>query len=160
MPKFAPPPPLAPETWRALLDAATKFAALKPWKTVSDREVVGVIDPATQETRIGVVLGNAGQIFAAVFYRRAAGLRWILQMLDDPSGWENLDRADELDALKVEFVPKRELWSEELAALTLAGFKPSGKSSIWPQFRSAEPGWHPWFINQTEAAQLLADLPR
>ena len=65
--------------------------------------MVGVIDPATQETRIGVVLGNAGQIFAAVFYRRAAGLRWILQMLDDPSGWENLDRADELDALKVEF---------------------------------------------------------
>jgi len=160
MPKFAPPPPVAPETWRALLDASTAFAAAKPWEYMYDSDVVGLIDTVTGETRIGCVLGAAGSIFAAVFYRRPAGLRWMLQMLDDAPDPEDLNSADGMDCLKVEFVPKRELWKEDLAMLKAAGFKPAGKGSVWPQFRSADPGWLPWHINQTEAGQLLANLPR
>ncbi|MBM3835998.1 MAG: hypothetical protein FJ403_22585 [Verrucomicrobia bacterium] len=72
MPKLAPPPQVAPETWRSLLDAASAFAAAKPWEFVWDTDVVGLIDPANGETRVGCVLGNAGQVYAAVFYRRAA----------------------------------------------------------------------------------------
>jgi hypothetical protein len=160
MPKFAPPPLVAPETWRALLAVASDFAALEPWKYTYDSDVVGLIDPATGETRIAAVLGNAGEVFAAVFYRRAAGLRWILQMLNDTPDPEDLNNADGIDCLKLEFVPKRELRKEDLAMLKAAGFKPAGKGCVWPQFRSADPGWHPWHINQTEAGQLLADLPR
>ena len=160
MPKLAPPPPVAPETWRALLAAASDFAALQPWEFACDSDVVGLIDPTTGETRIATVLGNAGEVFAAVFYRRAAGLRWILQMLDDAPNPEDFNNADGIDCLKLEFVPKRELSKEDLAMLKAAGFKPAGKGCVWPQFRSAEPGWHPWHINQTEAGQLLADLPR
>jgi hypothetical protein len=52
------------------------------------------------------------------------------------------------------------LWKEDLARLNAAGFKPTGKGAKWPQFRSAEPGWHPWHVTQTEAEQLLVDLPR
>jgi hypothetical protein len=160
MPKFTPPPPVAPETWRALLAAAADFAALQPWECMYDSDVVGLIDPATGETRIAAVLGAAGSIFAAVFYRRAAGLCWILQLLDETPDIEDLNSADGMDCLKVEFVPKRELWKEDLAILKAAAFKPAGKGSVWPQFRSADPGWHPWHINQAEAGQLLADLPR
>jgi len=160
MPKLAPPPPVAPETWRALLAAATDFAALEPWEYMYDSDVVGLIDPVTGETRIGCVLGAAGSIFAAVFYRRSAGLRWMLQLLNEPPDTEDLNNADGMDCLKLEFVPKCELWKEDAVMLKAAGFKPAGKGSIWPQFRSAEPGWLPWHINQTEAGQLLADLPR
>jgi hypothetical protein len=106
------------------------------------------------------VLGNAEEVFAAVFYRRAAGLRWILQMLNDAPDPEDLNSADGIDCLKLEFVPKRELWKEDTTMLKAAGFKPAGKGSVWPQFRSADPGWLPWHINQAEAGQLLADLPR
>ncbi len=160
MPKPAPPPPVAPETWRALLAAAADFAALQPWEYMYDSDVVGLIDPATGETRIATVLGNAGEVYAAVFYRRAAGLRWILQMLSDTPDLEDFNNADGIDCLKVEFVPKRELCKEDAAMLKATGFKPAGKGSVWPQFRSADPGWHPWHINQPEAGQLLADLPR
>jgi hypothetical protein len=160
MPKPAPPPPVAPETWRALLAAASDFAALQPWECIYDSDVVGLIDPATSETRIATVLGNAGEVFAAVFYRHAAGLRWILQMLNDTPDLEDFNTADGIDCLKLEFVPKRELCKEDLALLKAAGFKPAGKGSVWPQFRSADPGWLPWHINQAEAGQLLADLPR
>ncbi len=158
-PKLAPPPPVAPETWRALLAAAADFTALKPWEFAADSDPVGLIDPVSGETRIGHVLGNAGEVFAAVFYRRV-GLRWILTMLGDAPDPHDLNNADGMDCLKLEFVAKRELWKEDLAMLKAAGFKPAGKGLVWPQFRSSEPGWHPWHLNQTEADQLLADLPR
>jgi len=159
MPKLAPPPLVAPETWPALLAAAAEFAALRPWDFMDDSQVVGLLDPGTGETRIGCVLGNAGQVFAAVFYRRA-GLRWILHMLDDTPDPEDLNTADGIDCLKLEFMPKRELWPEDRAVLQAAAFKPAGRGSVWPQFRAAEPGWHPWHITQAEAGQFLADLPR
>jgi hypothetical protein len=81
-------------------------------------------------------------------------------MLNDSPDPEDLNNADGIDCLKLELVPKRELWKEDLAMLKAAGFKPAGKGSVWPQFRSADPGWHPWHINQVEAGQLLADIPR
>ncbi len=158
-PKFAPPPSVAPETWHALLAATAEFAALEPWEFAHDSDPVGLIDAGTGEARIGHVLGNGGEVFAAVFYRRA-GLRWILAMLGDPSDPEDLNHADGMDCLKVELVPKRELWKEDLALLKAAAFKPAGKGAIWPQFRSSSPGWHPWHLTQVEADQLLADLPR
>ena len=160
MPKFAPSPPVAPETWRALLAAAANFAAVQPWEFMYDSDIVGLMDPATDETPIGAVLGSAGEVFAAVFYRRSPGLHWILQMRDGTSDPEDLNTADGMDCLKLEFVPKRELWKEELAMLKVAAFIPAGKGSVWPQFRSAEPGWLPWRINQTEAGQLRVDFPR
>ena len=159
MPKFAPPPKVAPESWRALIAAAADFAALEPWEFAADNDPVGLVDPVTGETRIGHVLGHAREVFAGVFYRRA-GLGWILSMLGDGSEPEDLNTVEGMDCLKIEFVGKRELWKEDLAMLKAAGFKPAGKGAVWPQFRSSEPGWHPWHLNQTEADQLLADLPR
>lgn len=159
MPKFAPAPPVAPETWRALLLAASDFAALEPWEFACDCDAVGLIDAVTGEKCIGLVLGNAREVFAAVFYRRI-GLRWILAMFSDAVDPEDMDNAEGIDCLKVEFVPKRELWKEDLAVLKAAAFKPAGTGCVWPQFRSSEPGWHPWHINQAEADQLLADVPR
>jgi hypothetical protein len=159
-PKLAPPPPVAPETWRALLAAAADFAALEPWEFACDCDTVGLVDPLTGDSRIGHVLGNAGEVFAAVFYRRA-GLRWILAMFDDDTpDVSDPNNAEGMDCLKVEFVPKRELEREDLAVLKAAAFQPAGKGCVWPQFRSSEPGWHPWHINQAEADQLLSDLPR
>jgi hypothetical protein len=157
--KLASPPPVAPETWCALLIAANDFAALSPWEFVYDNKAVGLIDPGTGETRIATVLGNGGEVFAAVFYRRT-GLRWILSMFSDELDVDDLDSAEGMDFLKLEFIPKKELWKEDLAVLKTAAFKPAGRGPRWPQFRSAEPGWHPWHINQIEAGQLVADLPR
>jgi len=158
--KLAPPPPVAPETWCELFAAAAAFAASKPWETIYDCEVVGLTDPVTGETRIGCVLGNAGQVFGAVFYRRPAGLRWILSVLQEAPDEPDLASAEGIDCLKLEFMSKRELTQEDLKVLKTAGFKAAGRGAVWPQFRSAEPGWHPWFINQAEAEQFLADLPR
>jgi hypothetical protein len=157
--KLALPPAVAPGTWCALLAAAADFAALKPWEFAYDSKVVGLVDHVTGETRIGQVLGSAGEVFAAVFYRRA-GLSWILAMLGDSPDPEDLNNIEGMDCLKVEYVSKHELSKEDLAVLKAAAFKPFGKGPVWPQFQSSEPGWHPWHISQKEADQLIVDLPR
>jgi hypothetical protein len=63
-------PIVAQETWRALLAKTSDFAALAPWEYTYDCDYVGLIDPRTGEKRIGQVLGNLGEVFAAVIHRR------------------------------------------------------------------------------------------
>ena len=127
---------------------------------MADSDVVGLTDPGTGEIRLGQVLGNGGEVFGAVFYRRASGIRWILNALNTPGDCINLDAMEGMDALKVELVPKRHLLKGDLELLKTVNFKPSGKGGVWPQFQSSIPGRMPWFVDQTEAEQLLADLPR
>jgi hypothetical protein len=158
--KLARPPQVASETMQALLTATTDFAAAKPWEIMADCDLVGLTDPITGETRQACVLGNAGEVFGAAFYRRATGLRWILNALNGPEGSLNADDFGGMDALKVELLQKNELLKEDLSLLKALDFKPAGRGPVWPQFQSAQPGWLPWFIDQKEAEQLLADLPR
>jgi hypothetical protein len=158
--RFAPAPKINVETLRALVAAASDFAGRSPWDHACDTDVVGIADPITGESSIACILGNAREVFGAVFYRRPAGLRWMLDVLDDSENAFSLQAIDSIDALKVEFVPKREMLKEDLALLKTAEFSPAGRGAVWPQFRSIEPGWLPWFINQSEAEQLLANLPR
>jgi hypothetical protein len=158
--KLAPPPQVASETMQALLTAATGFAAAKPWEIMADCDLVGLTDPITGETRLACVLGNAGEVFGAVFYRRATGLRWILNALNGPETSLNADDFSTMDSLKVELLPRNQMLKEDLSVLKALNFKPAGRGLVWPQFQSAQPGWLPWFIDQQEAEQLLADLPR
>ena len=158
--KLAPPPQITRETMLALLTATTEFAAVKPWEVMADCDLVGLIDPVTGETRLTSVLGNGGEVFGAVFYRRASGLRWILDALDSPEECMSLEVMEGMDCLKVELIPKRYMLREDLALLKALNFKPTGKGQAWPQFQSTTPGWMPWFIDQAESEQLLADIPR
>lgn len=144
----------------ALLAATTEFAAAKSWEYMCDSDVFGLTDPRTGEVRLVTVLGNAREVFGAVFYRRASGLRWLLNTLNDPEEGPNLENVADMDALKVELLRKNELPKEDLTVLKALDFKPAGKGLVWPQFQSVQPGWLPWFIDQAEAEQLLADLPR
>lgn len=144
----------------ALLAVTAEFAALKPWQDMVDSDVVGLTDPVTGDTRLACILGNAGEVFGAAFYRRQTGVRWLVNVLTGHADCMRMDEAASMDALQVQLVPKREMRKEDLSRLKSLDFKPAGTGPVWPQFQSMQPGWHPWFIDQTEAEQLLADVPR
>jgi hypothetical protein len=103
-------------------------------------------------------------VFALLVYRRPAGHRWLLNTIlndGDTGGLEQEDTAYEQDAIKVEFTSKRELWKEDRALLTAAGYSPAVKRGrVWPICRSLVPGGFPWHLTQTEAETLLFALPR
>ena len=145
---------------KALLAATTEFAAAIPWELMADCDLVGLTDSKTEEIRLASVLGNGGEVFGAAFYRRPAGLHWILNAVDKLESWADLDAMEGMDCLKVELISKRFMLKEDLNLLKTLNFKPAGKGLVWPQFQSTAPGWLPWFIDQTEAEQLLADIPR
>ena len=158
--KPAPPPVIAKETMRALLAASTAFSAAKPWELMADCNLVGLPDSLTDSIRLGCVLGNAGELFGAVVYRRAAGLRWVLNTVNTPEGFMDLESVGDMDCVKVEFTTRQCLLKEDLALLKTVNYRPLGDPISWPQFQSTRPGWAPWFIDQAEAEQLLADLLR
>ncbi len=145
---------------KALLAATTEFAAATPWELMADCDLVGLTDHQTKEIRLASVLGNGGEVFGVVFYRHATGLRWILNAVDSLEECQSMEIMEGMDCLKVELLPKSYMLKEDLVLLKTLNFKPTGRGQGWPQFQSTVPGWMPWFIDQTEAEQLLADIPR
>lgn len=149
--------PVNPSTWTELFRAASQLADLEPWQFASDAEVFGLTDPSTREVRMGHILGNAGMVFAAVVYRNG-GIPWLLSMLDAESDPSPAGAFEAMDCVKLEWVHKRELEKEDLAALATSGIKIRGRGAVWPQFRSSKPGWPPWHIDGREARQLVSGL--
>jgi hypothetical protein len=144
-----------------LFRAAAQLAELEPWQFASDAELFGVADPASSQVRIGHVLGNGGMVYGVVIYRNG-GIRWVLSMLGDDRG-DGVDVSPDaaleaMDFVKLEWVHKRDLEKEDLAALAASGIKVNKRGAVWPQFRSGKPGWHPWHIDAQEARQLHSDL--
>jgi hypothetical protein len=159
-PKMMPVPQVAVETMAELLGVAMEFADREPWLDMYDNQIVGLIaNAATGEIRLASVLGNNEEVFAASIYRGPMGIRWLLDLLLAETVLE-FDAVEGLDALKFEMVTKPELVKEDRAWLKAQKFKAMGNGVVWPQFRSLQPGFMPWFINQTEAEQLLTDLWR
>lgn len=159
MSKHPPVPTVELPIWRALLSMAEDLERWAPWEFASDLDCVGLLDAEDGDYRFAHVLGNAGEVFGALIYRWR-GIAWLLKALREDFDPHDLSALEEMDCLKLEFVPKRELAKEDLAVLKAAGFKPRGRGSRWPQFRSTLPGWHPWHIDPSEADQLVQDLPR
>jgi hypothetical protein len=157
-------PQVSAETWKALVAAADEFNRLAPWEWMHDSHVIGLRHPVTREVLLSSILGRLRQVFALFVYRNDAGRRWILNTIlndGEPSGFEDEDSAFEQDAVKVEFVLKRELVKEDQAVLAAAGFTPAAKRGRgWPRFHSVVPGAYPWHVTQAEAETLLFALPR
>lgn len=157
-------PRVSAETWRALVATADEFNRLAPWEWMHDSHVIGLRHPVTQEVLLGSILGRLRQVFALLVYRNDTGRRWILNtILNDgkPAGFEDEDSAFEQDAVKVEFVLKRELGKEDRAVLATAGFASADKRGrVWPKFESIVPAAYPWHLTQAEAETLLFALPR
>lgn len=148
---------IPPSLWKDLFKAASELAALKPWEFATDGDLLGVTDAVTKEIRVGHVLGNAGMVFGAVFYRRRC-IPWLLSTLEaetDPTPHVALES---MECIKVDYVMKAELTKEDLAAIAVVGFKPRGRGPVWPQFRSVRLGSYAWHLDAAEARQMVSDL--
>jgi hypothetical protein len=159
-----PIPVVTPETWKKLFPTAEAFGLLAPWTWMHDSELLGLRHPVTGEKLLCSILGRMRTMFALLVYRHDAGIRWVLNTIQndgDSGGLEDPDSGFEQDCVKVEYVPKSDLTKEDRATLTAASFAPSAKKGgSWPAFRSLVPGGYPWYLAQVEAETLLYALPR
>ena len=145
------------ELWRVLYAAAQAFQDQAPWRWMSDAEILGINNE--HGVRLISVLGAMGEVYGLASYRGTAGANILLELLAgeiDPASDEIAFRQD---ACLVDFVPRAELRVEDRALVAqLKLTPPPGSSKRFPEFQSHKPGYLPWFVDATEARQLLDDL--
>jgi hypothetical protein len=147
------------DEWRKLYDLARQIYDMTPWEWMTEVDVFGVKDPETGEMGFVSVMGSAGEHFGIAVYRGAVGLHQFLHIQDsyDMMGDEIALEILEVPQLQLSFEDRDVLEAKDRAVIKELGLKFRGHNT-WPLFRSTEPGWLPWFINQQDARFLMPVL--
>jgi len=149
--------PPTPEQWLALHGAFRKYCEAEPWAFLSNEDLLVVEDPAGRFQGYCVVLGDGDMVDGLGVYLGDVGLSNYLSTVsdeDEPDGQAMLERQLSLSAMLAD---REELESEERRIIRDLGLRYRGRGR-WPMFRSARPGYWPWFVNGDEARFLTVAL--
>jgi hypothetical protein len=126
---------------------------------MDDTHVLGINSP--QGVRLVTVMGSLGEVFGLVSYRRDTGANFLIRLLRGEFPPETLEAVYYQDSVLVDFVPRDELRAGDRQIIKEIGFRPvAGKPRLLPKFSSFMPGYVPWYIDESEAHQLLEDLQK
>ena len=146
-----------PEQWLALHDAFLRYCEAEPWEFLANEDLLVVEDPEGSYRGYCVVLGDGDMVYGLGVYLGDVGLSNYLSTIsdeDDPDGQAMLERQLSLSAMLAD---REELEPEERKIIRDLGLKYRGRGR-WPMFRSARPGYWPWFVNGDEARFLTIAL--
>ena len=155
------PPQPSLREWRALYRAAIDFWQIHPWDWVEDTDLFGVKNPEDGEIGYCCVVGALGEFLGLVAYLGIEGLESYLKIQkSEPPEEDVLSTAK---CLVASFEDRKFLQKPDHEVIKRLGLKFRGAKS-WPLFRSYEPGYYPWYLNQpqvcflTHALQQAADV--
>ena len=155
----APQPSL--QEWNTLYRAAIDFWQIQPWHWVDDTDLFGVKNPEDGEIGYCCVVGALGEFLGLVVYLGTEGLESYLKIQKSESPEE--DVLSTAKCLVASFEDRKFLQKPDHEVIKRLGLKFRGAKS-WPLFRSYEPGYYPWYLNQpqvcflTHALQQAADV--
>jgi hypothetical protein len=149
------------QEWRALYRAAIDFWQIHPWDWVEDTDLFGVKNPEDGEIGYCCVVGALGEFLGLVAYLGTEGLESYLKIQKSESPEEDI--LSTAKCLVASFEDRKFLQKPDHEVIKRLGLKFRGAKS-WPLFRSYEPGYYPWYLNQpqvcflTHALQQAADV--
>lgn len=143
--------------WKNLYDAALAFQDVEPWEWMSDSDLFGVENPENGEIGYGCVLGALGEVYGLVVYLGSAGLEQHRKIESGKLHAGSPDFAYSQSCLTAWFGGRRDLDKTDLKVVKELGLKFRG-SDTWPQFRSMQPGYIPWYLSESEAKFLALCL--
>ena len=146
-----------PEQWLALHHAFRRYCEIEPWRYLANEDLMVVEDPWGNYTGYCSVLGDGDLVYGLGVYLGDVGLSNYLSTIsdvDDPDGTTMLERQLSLSAMLSD---RDELEPEERKVMRELGLRYRGRGK-WPMFRSARPGYWPWFVNADEARFLTVAL--
>ncbi|HXV82992.1 MAG TPA: hypothetical protein VEG60_24265, partial [Candidatus Binatia bacterium] len=143
--------------WKNLYDAADAFRDIACWEWMSDSELFGVKNPESGEIGYCCVLGALGEVYGLVVYLGSAGLEQHRKMQSGKLHADSPDFAYSQSCLTAWFGDRRDLDKTDLKVVKELGLKFRG-SDTWPQFRSMQPGYIPWYLSESEAKFLTLCL--
>ena len=144
-------------SWKNLYDAADTFREIACWDWMSDADLFGVQNPNSGEIGYCCVLGELGEVFGLVVYLGSAGLEQQRKIRSGKIHAGLSDAVYSQNCLTAWFGGRSELDRNDLKVVKDLGRKFRG-GDAWPQFRSMQPGYIPWFLTEDEVRFLTLCL--
>jgi len=144
-------------TWKNLYDAAGSFRDVACWEWMSDSDLFGVQNPENREIGYCCVLGRFGEVYGLVVYLGSPGLEQHHKIQSGKMHAGSPDFAYNQNCLTAWFGARGDLDNTDLKVIKEVGLKFRG-SNAWPQFRSMQPGYFPWYLSESEAKYLILCL--
>jgi hypothetical protein len=143
------------QEWHSLYRAAIDFCQIQPWQWVNDTDLFGVKYLEDGEIGYCCVVGALGEFLGLVVYLGTEGLESYLktQMSESPED----DVLSTGKCLVASFEDRKSLQKPDQEVIKRLGLKFRGPKS-WPLFRSYEPGYYPWYLNQPQVRFLIHAL--
>jgi hypothetical protein len=142
--------------WKNLYDAADSFREIACWHWMSDADLFGVQNPSGGEIGYCCVLGELGEVFGLVVYLGSTGLEQHRKIQSGKIHARSPDAVYGQNCLTAWFGSRSDLDKNDLTVVKDLGRKYRGDG--WPQFRSIQPGYIPWFLTEDEAKFLTLCL--
>jgi Domain of unknown function (DUF6930) len=139
--------------WKDLYDAADAFREIACWEWMSDADLFGVQNPESGEIGYCCVLGELGEVYGLVVYLGSAGLEQHRKIQSGKIHARSPDAAYSQNCLTAWFGGRGDLDKNDLKVIKDLGLKFRG-AAAWPQFRSMQPGYLPWYLTEDEAKFL------
>jgi hypothetical protein len=150
-------PRCSPSTWKGLYDAADAFREIACWEWMSDSDLFGVKNPESGEIGYCCVLGELGEVYGLVSYLGSLGLEQHQKIQSGKLHAGSPDFAGSQCCLTAWFGGRGDVDKIDLKIVKALGLKFRGRDT-WPQFRSMQPGYVPWYLSESEARFLTLCL--
>lgn len=136
------------EELNRLFTAAKKFNELKCWNWLCDTDLFAVQVPDSENIAYCSVLGRAGECFGMGIYLGDVQLGSFMRILE-----RDYDIPQEIMHIQhcftINFEDRKTISKEDYDLIKKSDINFRGKNQ-WPNFRSFEPGYYPWYLNDKE----------
>ena len=141
------------QTAERLCGLAAEFLVLHPWEFLGDQDLVLMEDPQSRQTCHCSIMGALGDVFSLHVYVGAESYR-VFRKIASGKPITAGDFFASQAAVSVEFVRASELSAPDREVLRWLDY-PMRRGGLVPIFRAFRPGYHPWYVTESEG-ELLA----
>jgi hypothetical protein len=144
------------QTMQSLFSRAIALQAKEPWNEMEEDNLVVVEHPVTKQVLYTSVMGAAGEARAVQVYIGPESYFWFLGIRSNVPATIG-DYLANQNSIFVSFTNPGELAPHD-RLLAKSMNHPLTRGIEVPQFRTIRPGYHPWFVTESEAQALAAGL--
>jgi len=145
--------PLSFETAGQLYRLSEELLAVKPWDFLADQDLILMEDGESGEICYCSTMGALGEVFSLQVYTGAESYRFFRRI----AAGKPITAGDFFSSMRgvsVELVTAKEQTPPDRELLEAFGhLKKRGRRA--PIFRASRPGYHPWYVTESEARLLV-----
>src|SRR5580692_99425 len=139
-------------TAKRLFDLAEEVHLVKPWRLISDTNLVLVKDPESGEKCYCSVMGELGEVLAVHAYRGLESYQ-LFKRIVSGGPLSTGEFFGTQHSVTMELLPSLELTAPDQELARVFGH-PLKKGTVAPQFRAGRPGYRPWYPTEAEGKVL------